>query len=145
MNVAKYVCAEPAETRYGTAEPPLSEPPPMLGTAPISRPLRPPAALLTLIVAVRPVAPARTRNPSPAVTAALPAAWSSTVSVALTVCGLLEAFGSLAVKVIVLEPSSVDVAATVHAWLALGASVPELGVTLPSARCRRQRRPKGRN
>ena len=58
--------------------------------------------------------------------------WSRTVRVAVVVWGLLEAFGSLPVKEIVLIPRFDEVAETVQDWLALGARVPEVGVGEPS-------------
>ena len=71
------------------------------------------------MVADRPVAPAWIRKPFPAVTTALGAAWSSTVSVAEADCERFVALGSLAVKVMSLLPRFVEVTGTDEDWLAL--------------------------
>ena len=68
----------------------------------------------------------------PEVTAAVAAAWSSTVSVAEVVCERFVELESLAVRAMVLLPRLVDVTATVHDWLPLGARVPAAGANVPT-------------
>ena len=60
------------------------------------------------------------------------AAWSKTVSLALIVWGLLQAWGSMAVKSIAVTPRLVEVVLTVLAALTPGASEPLPGTVLPS-------------